>query len=180
MRVLLFLLLSMAMAGAASASSFIVVPAPKGGASMDMVTPPAAAALEAADDIPPQGVDPMVTLSYPFVGDKPPRDVAIVAPPAVLKQISPSVMAMEARPEDRVAVARGNRAHAPFSQPIVFRGGIAGDAFAAPAIPAQPDQPQAASDAKRPVAAGGAKAPDRPEPVAPPSPSPASPIRAPK
>jgi hypothetical protein len=182
MRVLFFLLLSTVMAGAAGASSFVVVPAPKGGASVDVVAPPATASFEAtaSDSIPPEGIDPTVTLSYPFVEGEPPRNLAVVAPPAVLRQISPSVMAMEARPEDRIAAAKESHAHAPFSLPMVFRGGIAGDAFATPAVPEQSDQPQVASDAKPPVAARDAKVPSQPEPVAPPSPSPAGPTRAPE
>jgi hypothetical protein len=144
---------------------------------MVVVSPPATASFEtASDSFPPQGIDPTVTLSYPFVEGEPPRDLAIVAPPAVLRRISPSIMAMEIRPEDRVAAAAG--AHGPFSQPVVIRGGIAGDAFATPT--AQTNEPQVASDAERPKPAGKAEAPSSPEPVPPPSPSPAGPTHAPE
>lgn len=182
MRVPVFLLLSVMMTGAAGASSFVAVPAPQGKATAStvVVAPPPAVSLETAAsvDVPPEGIDPTVTLSYPFAAGEPPRELAIVAPPAALKQISPSIMAMEMRPEDRLALAK--RSNGPFSQPVVIRGGIIGNPAAAPEAPAQPDQPQVASDAKPPEPAAAPEAPATPEPVEPPSPSPAAPTRAPE
>lgn len=181
MRVMVSFLLSVMMTGAATASSFLVVPAPEGKAtaSVVIVTPPPAVSFETAasvDGDPPQGIEPTVTLSYPFVEGEPPRDLAIVAPAGVLREISPSIMAMEVPPEERVAAA--GDARGPFSQPVVIRGGIVGDAFATPE--AQPEEPQVASDAERPEPAAEPEAPSHPEPVAPPSPSPAVPAPAPE
>jgi hypothetical protein len=182
MQVPVFLLLSVMMAGAASASSFVTVAAPQGKATAStvVVTPPPAVSLETAAsvDVPPEGIDPTVTLSYPFAAGEPPRELAIIAAPAPLKEISPSIMAMEVRPEDRLALAK--EPDGPFSQPVVIRGGIVGDPAASPEAPAKPDQPQVASDAEPPAPAAAPEAPATPEPVAPPSPSPAAPVRAPE
>src|SRR5262245_375799 len=104
MRVRAFLVVSVMMTGAAGASSFVALPATKDKttSSTVVVSPPQTVSFEksASVDVPPQGIDPTVTLSYPFVAGEPPRDLPIVAAPAVLKEISPSVMAMEVRPED--------------------------------------------------------------------------------
>ena len=185
MRVLLFLLFWAATTGAASASSFVVIAAPekKLTGSMVIVGPPATAAVATHADA-PFGIDPTVTLSYPFVEGEPPREISIVPPPANLKRISPSVLSMDM---PRVAPAREKQP--PLLQPMVFREGIVGDAFATPAGPVEAEPGEPAQPASAPEAATGGKAPqpagasqpaEEPTPVAPPSPSPALPTRAPE
>lgn len=182
------------MAGAASAASLVTLgPRTTKAADFTVIAPPNAAQpaadVDNFDGSAPDGVDPLVTLSYPDNEPEPTvieHDAIVPENETEVRQLSPSVV-MFGKPapveKKQEAAAHANAPHKAFALPVMIRGGIAGDAFARPASPEAPQPastPEAATGpgggggggkaGATPARSKGPEAPKAPEPaVAPPA-----------
>lgn len=190
MRFLLSVSILVLMAGTASAESFVTLrPRTTTAPDFTVIAPPKAARpaadVDNFDGSAPDGVDPLVTLSYP---DNEPEPAAIEHHAIVpdneteVRQLSPSVVMFgKPAPVDKKqeAATYANAPHKAFALPVMIRGGIAGEAFARPAAPEAPQPASTPDVATGPGSGGGGKAgaaparskgPEAPQPaVAPPA-----------